>query len=113
MKKLKLKFKRALFAFFKEEILEAVGFKQPVERVEFISRELKFTQITTPIVLDERDTNFSPVGIAYEKALDQAKRKLFDESMKFIHIESKDVINSYVYPRREIRVSLFIGTNQN
>jgi hypothetical protein len=115
MKKLKLKFKRALFAFFKEEILNSVGHSGNIQQVQIATKELKYTEIKAEILLNENGIshyNNEPIGIAYEKALEHAKEKLFNESMKFIQIENKSIMDSHIYPHRAIRVSLFIGSNQ-
>jgi hypothetical protein len=114
MKKLKLKFKRALFAFFKEEILNSVGYSGNIQKVEIVTKELKLTEIKAEILLNvtEKYPHNEPIGIVYEKALERAKEKLFNESMKFIQIENKSIMDSHIYPHRVIRVSLFIGSNQ-
>jgi hypothetical protein len=114
MKKLKLKFKRALFAFFKEEILNSVGWQGNIQQTVIVTKELKFTEIKAEILLNDTGTYMhnEPIGIVYEKALELAKEKLFNQSMKFIQIENESIMNSHIYPHRAIRLSLFIGSNQ-
>lgn len=111
MSKIKLRFKKALFAFFKDEILDLVGYNKDIHQVQLITKELKFTEIKSEIVLDGIDSQ--PIGLVYEKSLEKAKRKLFEESMKFIQIDESSIMDSHIYPHRVIKVSLFIGTLNN
>ena len=52
MKKLKLRFKKALFAFFKEEILASVGYNNSKPKIEYVTKELRLIQIKKEIVLE-------------------------------------------------------------
>lgn len=112
MSKLKSRFKKALFAFFKDEILNSVGYTGAIQQVQIVTKELKFTEIKSEILLDERDSQRygEPIGIVYEKALENAKRRLFEESLKFIQVDEKSIMDSHIYPHRAIRVSLFVGS---
>jgi hypothetical protein len=109
--KLKSRFKKALFAFFKEEILSSVGYNQPMQVVQHVCKEMRMTEIRSEILLDDRDNQRYgvPANVIYEKSLDEARRRLFEESMKFIQIDEKSVIDPHIYPTRAIKVSLFVG----
>ena len=111
MYNLKKRLKSAIFAFFKDEILKSVGHTGTVIQTQIVSKELKFTEIKAEILLDDRDVQrFSkPLSMIYEHSLEEAKRKLFNESLKFIHVDEKSVMDRGIYPHRAIRVSLFVG----
>jgi len=108
MAKLKARFKKALFAFFKDEILNAVGYNGTIQKLQIVTKELEFSEIKAEILLEERYGE--PIVIVYERALESAKRRLFEESMKFIHIDESSIMDSHVYPHRAIRVSLYVGS---
>ena len=109
--KLKSRFKKALFAFFKDEILSSVGYNQPMQTIQHICKEMKMTEIRSEIILDERDNQRygMPANMVYEKSLEDARRRLFEESMKYIQVDEKSIIDQNIYQARAIRVSLFIG----
>jgi hypothetical protein len=109
--KIKSRFKKALFAFFKDEILSSVGYNQPMQTIQHICKEMKMTEIRSEILLSDRDSERygMPATVVYEKSLEEARRRLFEESMKFIQIDEKSVIDPHIYQARAIRVSLFIG----
>jgi hypothetical protein len=109
--KLKSRFKKALFAFFKEEILSSVGYNQPMQTIQHICKEMRMTEIRSEILLSDRDSERygMPANVVYEKSLEEARRMLFEESMKFIQIDEKSVIDPHIYPTRAIKVSLFVG----
>ncbi len=52
---MKNRFRKALFAFFKDEIMKSVGYNGGVEHVQVVTKELKFTQIKSEILIDNRD----------------------------------------------------------
>ena len=51
-----------------------------------------------------------PVGYIYDKALEKARRELFEKAMNHIVIDKHSVIDPHIYPHRAIRVSLFVGS---
>lgn len=110
---IKQRFKKAIFAFFKDEILKSVGYNNPMQHIEIVSREMRFIEIRAEILLTESENYVEPIGIAYERALEKAKKTLFEESMKYIEIETNSVMDSYIYNARGIKVSLFIGQKNN
>jgi len=109
--KLKSRFKKALFAFFKEEILSSVGYNQPMQTIQHICKEMRMTEIRSEILLSDvgSERYGLPANVVYEKSLEEARRRLFEESMKFIQIDEKSVIDPHIYPTRAIKVSLFVG----
>jgi len=113
--KLKNRFKKALFAFFKDEIMNSVGYNGATEHVQFVSKDIKMTEIKSEILIDNTNHQIrhgEPTGIVYERALEECKRKLFEESMKFIQIDEKSIMDSHIYHGRAIRVSLFLGQSE-
>lgn len=107
---LRLRFKKALFAFFKEEILEAVGHNPKVQIVEHVSGGMRVRELKSEILIEGYPTmDIKPV---YEKALDKAKQELFNSVMDFIKIDHHSVIDSHTYPHRAIRLSLFVGDSK-
>ena len=108
MKKLKLRFKKALFAFFKEEILESVGHIPTASPTVNISH-LNFIEIKSKIILDDRNQMFEPSNIVYERALEKCRKEIFEEAMKFVVVDEDTVINPIYYPHRAISVSLLVS----
>ena len=104
--KIKHRFRKALFAFFKDEIIKVTGI---VSHIEMVSKELEFTHIRSEIILDDsRDMRY-PTGVLYEQALEECKVELFQEAIKHVHINESSVMESQMFGGRRIEVSLFIG----
>ena len=111
--KLKHRFRKALFAFFKDEIIKITGVHS---HVEIASKELKFTHIRSEIILSEEGHDRYPVDVIYQQSLQDCKVKLFDEAMKHIQINESSIMDTQIFGARRIEVSLFIGqvpNNQN
>lgn len=114
---LKIRFKRTLFAFFKEEILSVLNYdtKQTQKKIEYRSELLSFTRIDEYIILDENRMSIDsirygvPQSVLYKDALENCKKRLFDSSMEFIKVDESSVMDSSIYEGRKIRVSLFLG----
>ena len=108
MKKLKLRFKKALFVFFKEEILEAVGYQREIH--VNISKEFHIAEIKSQIIIDDRESYLShiPPTVLYEKALEKAKKELFEQSMKFIKVDESSIVDQNIYGHRAIKVKLMV-----
>lgn len=97
LKDIKKRFKRALFEFFKEEILKAVNYHtntlilhDPIEKNSI------FHTINASINLDmedEHDQFFRriPPNRRVEGAIDKCKKDLFKEVMKFVEIKTADL----------------------
>jgi len=113
--KLKRRFKKALFAFFKDEIINSVDFVEKSERINYVTKELNLITIKSEIVIEEsRQMNNIPFEYVYEDALNKCKHDLFQKVMKHIQIDNQSVMETSLYRNntRAIRVSLFIG-NKN
>ena len=120
---LKQRFKKAIFAFFRNEILDLVGydlnnqnnqnmkFKQTSQH-QIVNSEMKFTEIKTEILLNN-NTNHGynePFSVFYEKELENAKMKLIENALKFIQVDTSYLIDKYIHPdHRKISLSLFVG----
>ena len=66
-----------------------------------------------PFNTDDKDEQIKygmPVGYIYDKALEKARRELFEKAMNHIVIDKHSVIDPHIYPHRAIRVSLFVGS---
>ncbi len=110
MKKIKLKFKRALFAFFKEEILNTVGYQKPFKQVEIKHSYLNVQELRADIILNNDPTLGKPLLFEFEEAVYRAKEELFKESLKYCVVDSHSIFNPDIYNKTAIKVSLFIGT---
>lgn len=109
--KLRMRFKKALFSFFQEEILKSV---EPIidnERKILINKDnIKFTKFTRNVKLF-RDSSFTlePFEISLEKQIQDAKHKLFNDIRNYIIVESKDNFDSFKPFKRVIAISLYVG----
>jgi len=113
MKKLKLRFKRALFAFFKEDILKEVGYKRPLRTVEIKSEFLNVKELKSVILIDNIRMSNDPIeSFSYHNAVERAKKELFKECLKYIIVDSQSVMNPEIYNATAIKVSLFIGNKE-
>jgi hypothetical protein len=103
MKKLVKRFKRALFAFFKEELLKEFG---PTETVQFLEFRSEFK---TVILNVEIDKELKPRTGEYEIMLKNAKRKLFNELHPFITIDSIPLLHPEYMDRRKLCLQLMVA----
>jgi hypothetical protein len=111
--KLKLRIKKALFAFFQDEILKNVGYDGKVTELSIVSKEMNFVEIKAEIMLEDLSTELLrsgvPADIAYQKALENAKRRIFEQAMNHVIIDKNSVIDDRIYRHMAIKVSLFVG----
>lgn len=114
--KLKDRFRKGLFAFFKEEILEAVtppahSLGDSIERNCIVERKIPYMIATTLDIDEERDIRAYgvPANIIFEKRIGQAREKLFEEFVKFVDVDSADLLRPDLYGRRRVRLSIFVG----
>lgn len=114
------RFRKALFAFFKEEILSSVGNKdiplalQPsAELIKVDNKRVDFQELTCELSFDDdRVTDrYGPqsVEMALEKQLEKVKKDMFEEVVKYIHTDSRQLFERGLYGRRRIRLSLWVG----
>ena len=109
---MKKRFKKALFAFFKDEILNAVMRVENSEHqthVQFISKTLEFKELKVEIATMDRQS-MNPR--AYEDSLREARHVLIDEALKYIQVDESSVFDEDIYNERRIKCSLFIGIKQ-
>ena len=115
--KIKERIKRALFGFFRNEIIKEFNHKNIV-REEYKSDTLQFTTYTEEINLIEerylyRDMGDEPFGVTYERELDKMKHRLFNKVMDNVEVIQNSIFEPHVYPNaRKIRVRIFIGNKK-
>jgi hypothetical protein len=109
---MKNRFKKALFAFFKDEILDAVKYN-PLgnyeTQVTVVSKTLNFEELKCEIAVSDR-MNGDPR--AYENSLREARTALIDKAMEFIQVDEQSVFDPNIYDERRIRCSLFVGKTE-
>lgn len=114
IKKLKMKFKRALFAFFKEEILSIVKFNPKASDVLIvppppIDRHFNGTTIFADILLNDRrdyDDRIKSPAEHYENALEKARKALFKEFIKYIKVDDYNIVDPQIYGARKITLAI-------
>lgn len=116
---LKQRFKKALFEFFKQEILdylEVNKFPYRISPEKFVhnttEQNIEFKEVKTEIVLKDNDDyrlNNIPVSRLYEQSLEDTKKLLFEEMLKYVEIDTASVMDSYIYPIRKLRMRIFVG----
>lgn len=114
MKSIKQRFKKAIFAFFKDEILKE--FSANNSEPEFTDKVYK--QVDSTIKVELRQIGCAidldmggeiPTDFFYEKACDKARRQLFDEFIKWVTIEGSVVLNPEYYHKRKIVFNAWVG----
>lgn len=105
---MKKRFKKAVFAFFKDEILESFESKESVT-VETITHTMEYVELKSVIDLTERH---NPDPMEYERSLEQMRRALFDESMKHLIVNTRELFDYDSFGCRRIQASLFIGVKK-
>lgn len=118
IKDIKKRFKRALFEFFKEEILKAVNYHpNNVFLNDPIERNINFHTINARIDFDmddEHDQFFRriPPSRRLEGAIDKFKKALFKEVMKFVEVKTADLFDSDQQNFKGINVSIKIAKDK-
>ena len=98
---LKNRFKKSLFKFFEQEIMEHVDVQPPLLLTEVRCNDMKIEQLSMNIQLQN--------NMPYERALYDAKRQLFESVCKYITIDESSVIDPHMGPVRTIRCSVYVG----
>lgn len=112
--KLKDRFRKSLFSFFKEEILNIVK-PEPIVPysdvgvVRYESRNMDLTRLTASIKLSDKENMYEPAHVIYEKQVENLRKELFNKAMEFCHVEERSVTDPYLYDSREIIVHLYVG----
>lgn len=120
MKKLKQKFKRALAAFLREELLEYIGYNH---KIPFMSLNDRFMVQELPfetMVMEIQVPLFENIGtdlafessMRFEKAIEDAKRKFASQMMDHIHVDARDLTSRENYMIRSIKLVLRIQGKQ-
>ncbi len=112
--KIKNRFRKALFSFFKEEILESVK-PEPIIPYSDVGvsrygpRTMDLTKLSASINLGDQESMHEPAHVQYERQLDSLRKELFKKAMEFCHVEERSVTDPYLYDSREIIVNLYVG----
>ena len=117
---LKQRYRKALFAFFKEEILEAVKskdmpltFQPSAELIKVDNKRIDFQELTCELNFDDDRVSdrygSQSVQMVLEKQLEKVKKDMFEEVIKYIHTDSRELFERGLYGRRKIRLSLWVG----
>jgi hypothetical protein len=102
------RFRKALFGFFEKEIQKQVGYEL-LGKV-YTQDRLEMVQLNFDIVLrDSPNAMNAPPSYEYERALEMAKQKLFEEAMKHMVFDTQSMINPNFSDERVMRATLFIG----
>jgi len=115
--KLGKRLKKALFAFFKDEILQAVKANiHPISHHQIIAHQMEILEIKSSIVLsDDKHNNGNldkysiPIALKYDRALQECKARLFEEVMNHAKIDERNLLDRNIYDTLSIDVSLYIG----
>jgi len=102
---MKRRFKKALFAFFKDEILNSVS-PNPncaLGEIEYTTSGIDFKKISCEIQVKADHPG------AYEYELQEARFKLTEEALKHVKVDRDSVFDPYISGTRRIKCSLFIG----
>ena len=114
MKSIKQRFKKAIFAFFKDEILKefSVNNKYP----EFTGKVYKQVDSTIKVELRQIGCTIDldmdgqiPTDSFYEQACNKARKELFNEFIKWITIEGVVVLDPQYYHKRKIIFNAWVG----
>lgn len=121
---LKSMIKKALFAFFKEQILQFTDYNKPTvirpQPEQLINQlhkeEIKITKLRSRVMLPfgDRAQEFGAISsdMVYKKALDEAKKSLFEEATQFIRVEEEEKhheTDPNFCPIKVVDLSIYIG----
>jgi hypothetical protein len=109
--KLKDRFKKAVFNFFKQEIMEQVGYFEPFRHTEVVNKEYVFQKVEAEIRLSSSQQYLTeePLDSLYARAVEECKSRLFEECMKYAQIDVASVLKHSPYRDKAIRVTLYVG----
>ena len=111
-KTLKTRIRKALFAFFREEIMEAVTPIPEVQRNEvYVEKEMLVTKIERSIVMTEQDyrRDAIPFEVQYEKKLDALREKLFEDFLQCVQIDNTSVFDERLWRNRRLDVYVYVA----
>lgn len=115
MKNLKQKFKRALAAFLRDEILEYIGYNHKIPltslndrfTIDNIPFDTMVMEVEVPIyeggIYDSRENE-----MMLERQIEEAKKKFTSQMMDHIHVDAQNLTSREHYMRRSIKLVLRI-----
>ena len=110
MGKTSKRFKRMLFGFFKEEILEAAGYdtKGWHASATVVQNMVEFDTMVMEHVIEISDNlnihGLRPLGAQIE----EAKRSFARNVMENIRVDCRDILDPNIYDAKKIRLSLMV-----
>lgn len=112
---LRKRFRKALFAFFKEEIINAIGGEIPARPGVIVNKNLRFEEIRASITFphDDYEKGNLPSSSRYEQALSDARRRIFADVMKFVEVDKDSVLNdNFHHPERKIELCVLVASKK-
>ncbi len=110
----KERFRKALFAFFKEEILKEAAPQGPFEIQTIHHSQLKFHELRMEWrIAEEREFKHigRPIEFIYEGALNDARKRLFEQVMQYVQVDERTVLDPQLYDGRIFRATVFVAEN--
>lgn len=109
MKKLKLRFKRALAAFLRDELLEYIGYN---ERSGYNIEPIRVNHVDFEVVQLEGVINCFDLEsrrVHLEAEIEHIKHKFTKEVMRHIEVDAQDLVYPHIYPgAKKITLRLMI-----
>lgn len=116
---MKKRFKSALFAFFKEEIMNEVSIKHKCEfihlpqQMPIVISEEKYKIITIEKeVLVKESYHGSPFEYMLDDAIMNTRRAIVDEAMKHVSVNSRELFDT-LNQSKIIKATIHIGVKSN
>ena len=113
--------KRALAAFLKDELLEFIGYRHDIPT--FLSGSAIIKNYECDVVKMERvidintdfATNFHQREIqdSFELKIEETKKEFARELLKYMHVETKQLVNPSHWDRRSIRLEIVVAKTPN
>jgi len=107
----KLKFRRAIFGWFRDEIMESYkrNHCDTLIRSPYVIEDYKIDIQQLKIEMLIASYNEEEYHMNYDRSLRMAKEKLFNEAMKYLEVDVKSIFDEQVFTERKITASLFVG----
>jgi len=114
MKKLKLRIKRTLAAFLKDELLDYIGYNHKIPQMSLGDRfhvdDLEFETVVMEEIIDidyGRNPNFlhgDPMQM--EEHIEKCKRRFADKVVNSIHVDAQNLASREHFRQRSVRFIL-------
>lgn len=113
MKKLKQRIKRALFAFFREEIMREVN-EHSYQEVIIKETHMELTRISKDITFDdvfqrEQLMRGVPPEYLYREGIERATRNIVEEAMKYAKVSEWDEMSQRQMRGKIFNISLYVA----